>query len=139
MSSITFKRAAEDEWRIYDHDGDCVGDVFLQADILQPGAHYYLVWLTEDPRGFVRSLAQRAPALRTSLPLPPRPLSFAHSPRRLASGSGPGTAFPIVWYPGSGPSYALRRLGSHTRRILDAGGALSAQPCAAVRRTYPRA
>ncbi|WP_428098765.1 hypothetical protein [Candidatus Rariloculus sp.] len=54
MSSITFKRAADDEWRIYDHDGDCVGEVFLQADILNPGAHYYLVWLSEDPRGFVR-------------------------------------------------------------------------------------
>ena len=48
MSSITFKRSAEDEWRIYDHDGDCVGDVFLQSDILKPGAHYYLVWLNEE-------------------------------------------------------------------------------------------
>ena len=54
MGSITFKRAAQDEWRIYDDDGDCVGDVFLQPDILNPGAHYYLVWLDEDPRGFVR-------------------------------------------------------------------------------------
>ena len=53
MSNITFKRAAQDEWRIYDDD-DCVGDVFLQPDILEPGAHYFLVWLNEDPRGFVR-------------------------------------------------------------------------------------
>ncbi len=39
MSHIRFKRAAQDEWRIYDHDGDCVGGVFLQPDILNPGAH----------------------------------------------------------------------------------------------------
>ena len=54
MSNITFKRAAEDEWRIYDHDGDCVGDVYPQPDILNRDAHYYLVWLDDDPRGFVR-------------------------------------------------------------------------------------
>ena len=54
MSSITFKRSAQDEWRIYDYDGDCVGDVFLQPDILNPGAHYFLIWLFEDSRGFVR-------------------------------------------------------------------------------------
>ena len=54
MSHITFKRSAQDEWRVYDHDGDHVGDVFLQSDILEPGAHYFLVWLFEDPRGFVR-------------------------------------------------------------------------------------
>ena len=40
----------------------------------------------------------------------------AHPPRRLPSGSGPGTVFPNVRYPGSGLLYALRRLGSHTPR-----------------------
>ena len=54
MSRITFKRAAEDEWRVYDHDGDHVGDVFLQSDILNPGAHYYIVHLDDDPRGWTR-------------------------------------------------------------------------------------
>ena len=54
MSRITFKRSAQDEWRVYDHDGDHVGDVYRQPDILEPGAHYFLVWLFEDPRGFVR-------------------------------------------------------------------------------------
>ena len=70
--------------------------------------------------------------------LPPRRVSSAHAPRRLAPGSVPGTAFPFVRYPGSGPSYALRRLGSHTPRISDAGGALSAQRCAGMRRTTPQ-
>ena len=48
--------------------------------------------------------------------LPPRRGPTAHAPRRLPSGSGPGTVFPNVRYPGSGLLYALRRLGSHTPR-----------------------
>ena len=48
MSRITFKRSAQDEWRVYDHDGDHVGDVYRQPDILEPGAHYFLVWLFEE-------------------------------------------------------------------------------------------
>ena len=54
MSHITFKRVTPHESRIYDHDGDCVGDVYRQRDILNPGAHYYVVHLFEDPRGFTR-------------------------------------------------------------------------------------
>ena len=69
----------------------------------------------------------------------PRPLPCAHAPRRLPLGSVAGTAFPFVRYPGSGSLDALRRLGSHTRRISDAGRALSAQRCAGMRRTYPPA
>ncbi len=40
----------------------------------------------------------------------------AHAPRRLPSGSGSGTVFPNVRYPGSGLLYTLRWLGSHTPR-----------------------
>ena len=54
MSRITFKRAAEDEWRIYDHDGDCVGDVYRQPDVLKPGTRHYVVHRAEDYRGPVR-------------------------------------------------------------------------------------
>ncbi len=54
MSSITFKRVAPDESRIYDTDGDYVGDVYAQDDILNPGSRVYVVHLSEDPRGFVR-------------------------------------------------------------------------------------
>ena len=54
MSHVTFKRIAADESRIYDADGDHVGDVFAQDDILDPGARVYVVHLCEDPRGFVR-------------------------------------------------------------------------------------
>ncbi len=53
MSRIEFKRIAPDESRIYD-DGDCVGEVHRQRDILNPGEHYYVVHLTEDYRGPVR-------------------------------------------------------------------------------------
>ena len=35
-------------------DGDYVGDVYRQPDILHEGEHYYVVWLDEDFRGPVR-------------------------------------------------------------------------------------
>ena len=54
MSSVTFRRVASDEARIYDADSDHVGDVYAQDDILNPGARVYVVHLSEDPRGFVR-------------------------------------------------------------------------------------
>ncbi|MXW19741.1 MAG: hypothetical protein F4Z95_02950 [Gammaproteobacteria bacterium] len=50
MSDITFKRINPRESRIY-QDGDCVGDVYRQDDILNPGSHYYVIHLTEDGRG----------------------------------------------------------------------------------------
>ena len=54
MCQVTFKRIAADESRIHDADGDHVGDVFAQEDILDPGRRVYVVHLSEDPRGFVR-------------------------------------------------------------------------------------
>ena len=54
MSQVTFKRITPEESRIYDADGDHVGDVFAQDDILDPGRRVYVVHLSEDPRGFVR-------------------------------------------------------------------------------------
>ena len=54
MCQVTFKRVADDESRIYNADGDHVGDVYAQDDILDPGRRVYLVHLSEDPRGFVR-------------------------------------------------------------------------------------
>ena len=54
MCQISFRRVAPDESRIYDADGDHVGDVYAQDDILNPGARVYVVHLSEDPRGFVR-------------------------------------------------------------------------------------
>ena len=54
MSLVTFKRITPDESRIYDADGDHVGDVYAHDDILDPGARVYVVHLSEDPRGFVR-------------------------------------------------------------------------------------
>ena len=52
-SDIRFRRVGENEARVY-QDGDYVGDVFRQDDILKPGEVFYVVHLSEDPRGPVR-------------------------------------------------------------------------------------
>ena len=51
MGSVTFKRLTPQESRIYDADGDYVGNVYRHDDILAPGRVYYVVHLYEDPRG----------------------------------------------------------------------------------------
>ena len=43
-SDIGFRRVGENEARVY-QDGDHVGDVFRQDDILNPGAVFYVVHL----------------------------------------------------------------------------------------------
>ncbi len=53
MTDIVFKRITPEESRIH-VEGDFVGEVHRQDDILNPGAHYYVCWLDEDPRGPVR-------------------------------------------------------------------------------------
>ena len=53
MSHIIFKRVAPDEARIF-YDGDHVGDLYCHPDILNAGRHYYIVHLSEDPRGPIR-------------------------------------------------------------------------------------
>ena len=65
-SQITFGRATADEARIY-QDGDHIGDVYRQRDILEPSSAYFVIHLSEDPRGPVtvhdrsriRDVAQR--------------------------------------------------------------------------------
>jgi len=52
MSHVTFKRISSDESRIYDADGDYVGDVYAHDDILNPDQRVYLVLLEDDPRGW---------------------------------------------------------------------------------------
>ena len=47
MSAIAFRRIAPDESRIY-RDGDHVGDVYRQDDVLSPGSHIYVVHLDEE-------------------------------------------------------------------------------------------
>ena len=51
MTGITFKRIAPDESRIYDSTGCIIGEVYRQDDILKPGSHYFVVYLSEDYRG----------------------------------------------------------------------------------------
>ena len=51
MGSVTFKRLTPQESRIYDADGDHVGDVYRHDDILAPGRVYYVVHMFDDPRG----------------------------------------------------------------------------------------
>ena len=53
-STITFTRVGPDEARIHDADGDHVGDLFRQPDILHQGEYFYVLHLSEDPRGPVR-------------------------------------------------------------------------------------
>ena len=54
MSRISFKRVAPDEARIYDDNGNHVGDVYRVPDTNDKGASVYLVHLSEDPRGWTR-------------------------------------------------------------------------------------
>ena len=66
MSDIDFRRINPHESRIY-QDGDCVGHVYRQDDILNPGSHCYVIHLFEDYRGpkrvhdrnRIREIAQR--------------------------------------------------------------------------------
>ena len=51
MGSVTFKRLTPHESRIYDADGDHVGDVYRQDDVLVPGQVFYVLHFHEDPRG----------------------------------------------------------------------------------------
>ena len=53
MCHITFRRVAPDEARIL-ADGEHVGDVYRQPDILYPGRNYFVIHLDEDFRGPVR-------------------------------------------------------------------------------------
>ena len=66
MTEIVFKRVSPHESRIY-QDGDSIGDVYRQDDILNPGSHFYVIHLSEDWRGpkrvhdrdQIREVAQR--------------------------------------------------------------------------------
>ena len=50
MSQVSFKRITPTESRIF-ADGEHVGDLYRQPDILYPGRHYFVIHLSEDPRG----------------------------------------------------------------------------------------
>ena len=52
-TELTFERTAPDKVRIY-RDGEYVGDIFKDEDILNAGQHHYLIWLSEDWRGWKR-------------------------------------------------------------------------------------
>ena len=52
-TDLTFRRTAPDEVRIY-RDGEYIGDIYRDEDILAPGRHHYLIWLAEDWRGWKR-------------------------------------------------------------------------------------
>ena len=50
-SSITFRQVSADEARIYDAEGDYVGDLLCQRDILKSASSFFVIHLIEDPRG----------------------------------------------------------------------------------------
>ena len=53
MTDIAFRRITPEESRIY-QDGTVIGEVYREDDILNAGAHYYVIHLAEDYRGPVR-------------------------------------------------------------------------------------
>ena len=53
-STVNFTRVGANEARIHDADGDYVGDLFRQRDILQPASSFFVIHLSEDPRGPLR-------------------------------------------------------------------------------------
>ena len=81
MDSVTFKRIARNEWRVY-HDGDIVGDVCRQDDILQEGEHYYVVHLSEDYRGPLRVHDRRTRPRGDRTPDPLAPVVVSHGGQR---------------------------------------------------------
>ena len=52
-TDLAFELAASDEVRIY-RDGQHIGDIYKDEDILEPGRFHYLIWLTDDWRGWKR-------------------------------------------------------------------------------------
>ena len=54
MGTISFRRVAPGEARIHDSNGDHVGDVFGLHDPCGAGARYFVIHLSEDPRGPAR-------------------------------------------------------------------------------------
>ncbi len=52
-TDLTFRRITPEESRIY-QDGAIVGEVYRQEDVLDAGAHYYVIHLSEDHRGPVK-------------------------------------------------------------------------------------
>ena len=66
MDCVSFKRITPHESHIY-ADGEHVGNVYRQDDILAPGQAFYVLHLHEDPRGphrvhdrrRIRDVAQR--------------------------------------------------------------------------------
>ena len=57
-TNLTFALGAPDEVRIY-RDGQYIGDIYKDEDILNPGRHHYLIWLAEDWRGWKRVTERR--------------------------------------------------------------------------------
>ncbi|MCY4503818.1 MAG: hypothetical protein OXE57_19975 [Alphaproteobacteria bacterium] len=47
-STVTFTRVSNDEARIHDVDGDYVGDLFRQRDILNPASSFFVIHLSEE-------------------------------------------------------------------------------------------
>lgn len=56
---LEFHRTDEDEVSIY-RDGDLVGHIYKDEDVLNPGRHVYLIWLSEDRRGWKKVTDRRA-------------------------------------------------------------------------------
>ena len=55
---IEFRRTDEDEVSIY-KDGGLVGHIYKHEDVTDGGRHHYLIWLSEDYRGWKKVTDRR--------------------------------------------------------------------------------
>ena len=55
---LEFRRTDEDEVSI-SKDGDLIGHIYRHEDILDSGRHFYLIWLSDDHRGWKKVTDRR--------------------------------------------------------------------------------
>ena len=70
VTRLEFKRTDDDEVRIY-KDQTYIGDIYKDEDILNSGQHYYIIWLSDDYRGWKKvrdRLSFASPATNGSPP-----------------------------------------------------------------------
>ena len=55
---LEFHRTDDDEVSIR-KDGSLIGHIYKHEDVLDSGRHFYLIWLTEDHRGWKKVTDRR--------------------------------------------------------------------------------
>ena len=55
---LEFRRTDEDEVSVY-RDGDLIGHIYRHEDVLDSGRYFYLIWLSDDYRGWKKVTDRR--------------------------------------------------------------------------------